>query len=464
MKIKDEQEEIQEMQWRPDGKLESVTRSVSSGKLNLNFDYDVSGNRIAKHVVDNNGELLHSTYYVRDAQGNVMSVYKLGIDTVLSSLSYAQKERHIYGSSMLGMDTDSLELISPVVGDTTLYSYLVGNKRYQMSNHLGNVLAVISDKKLPVPVSGLVSYYLPEIVSTSDYSPFGVELEGRNFNSEKFRYGFNGKEKDDEVKGSGNHIDFGARGYDPRKGRWLSVDPLAMKYPQLSPFNFVGNMPIIAVDPDGRYIYFVTANITTGKPEIQKANFETIANYLNSTEDGKALLAVFIDNPDRDLYVTIGNTQNNKALHTAYFDKNNKVGEPPMTSIGKNKYFNNLSETLENFEGVLVVNPKAEIQFIILDEKYLGKRVLNPADEPYIKTQTKAFGHELGSHAKNPSGNETKDHHNWGQDGHSHSKDVGTGEAKSLNTQINKLKRGDVKNDLKTKEQSHRSYKLERDK
>ena len=50
--IKDEQEETDSMIWRPDGKLEKIVRSSSSGKLNLKFDYDVSGNRIAKHVID----------------------------------------------------------------------------------------------------------------------------------------------------------------------------------------------------------------------------------------------------------------------------------------------------------------------------------------------------------------------------------------------------------------------------
>ena len=120
--IKDEQEEIEEMKWRPDGKLEAVIRNVSSSKLKLKFDYDVSGKRVAKHVIDNNDNLLNSTYYVRDAQGNVMSVYKLNIDTILSSLSFAQKERHIYGSSMLGMDTDSLEMIGASVLDTTIFS------------------------------------------------------------------------------------------------------------------------------------------------------------------------------------------------------------------------------------------------------------------------------------------------------------------------------------------------------
>src|SRR5690606_36422730 len=49
-----------------------------------------------------------------------------------------------------------------------------------------------------------------------------------------YRYGFNGMEKDNEVKGKGNSYDFGARMYDSRLGRWLSIDPLTGKYPNLS--------------------------------------------------------------------------------------------------------------------------------------------------------------------------------------------------------------------------------------
>jgi RHS repeat-associated protein len=82
-------------------------------------------------------------------------------------------------------------------------------------------------------------------------------MPGRNFNTTTYRYGFNGKEKDDELKGSGNSYDFGARIYDPRVGRWLAVDPLSGKYPNLSPYNFVANMPICAIDPDGKLIIFV---------------------------------------------------------------------------------------------------------------------------------------------------------------------------------------------------------------
>src|SRR5690554_5753647 len=69
-----------------------------------------------------------------------------------------------------------------------------------------------------------------------------------------YRYGFNGMERDDDIKGKGNSYDFGARLYDSRLGRWLSIDPLASKYPGLSPYNFVANTPIQAIDPDGQYI------------------------------------------------------------------------------------------------------------------------------------------------------------------------------------------------------------------
>lgn len=55
----------------------------------------------------------------------------------------------------------------------------------------------------------------------------------------RYRFGFNGKENDNEVKGTGNQLDFGARIYDPRLGRWLSLDPLQAKYPGFSPYNYV---------------------------------------------------------------------------------------------------------------------------------------------------------------------------------------------------------------------------------
>jgi RHS repeat-associated protein len=82
-------------------------------------------------------------------------------------------------------------------------------------------------------------------------------LPGRKWSpasTDKYRFGFNGKEKDDEVNGDGNSMDFGARINDTRLGRWLSLDPLQAKYPDLSPYNSVGNNPIVFIDPNGKKI------------------------------------------------------------------------------------------------------------------------------------------------------------------------------------------------------------------
>jgi RHS repeat-associated protein len=124
----------------------------------------------------------------------------------------------------------------------------------EISNHLGNVLTVINDKKdgqLDSTASlNYYGYYTPQIVSAADYYPFG--WVSRNFQSNAYRYGFNGKERDDAVKGGeGTQLDYGMRIYDPRVGRFLSVDPITRSFPMLTPYQFAENQPIWAVDLDG---------------------------------------------------------------------------------------------------------------------------------------------------------------------------------------------------------------------
>ena len=69
-----------------------------------------------------------------------------------------------------------------------------------------------------------------------------------------YRFGFNGMEHETEIYGEGNAYNFGARIYDSRIGKWLSVDPLQKKYSYLSTYNFVANNPILFIDPDGQKI------------------------------------------------------------------------------------------------------------------------------------------------------------------------------------------------------------------
>lgn len=66
-----------------------------------------------------------------------------------------------------------------------------------------------------------------------------------------YRYGFNGKENDNEIKGEGNQQDYGMRIYDPRLGKFLSLDPIAGEYPELSPYQFSHNSPVFLIDLDG---------------------------------------------------------------------------------------------------------------------------------------------------------------------------------------------------------------------
>jgi RHS repeat-associated protein len=92
-------------------------------------------------------------------------------------------------------------------------------------------------------------YYL----SLHDYEPYGSSLPGRGFETadltNKYRFGFNGQEKENEI--NEGEYDFGARLYDSRICRWLSLDPLAAEFPSSSNYAFAINCPILFYDPDG---------------------------------------------------------------------------------------------------------------------------------------------------------------------------------------------------------------------
>ena len=73
--------------------------------------------------------------------------------------------------------------------------------------------------------------YEPELLSCNNYYPFGMMLPLRNYEQNGHRYGFNGMERDDEMRscdvatGKGNSYTTHFRQYDPRLARWLSPDP-----------------------------------------------------------------------------------------------------------------------------------------------------------------------------------------------------------------------------------------------
>ena len=100
-----------------------------------------------------------------------------------------------------------------------------------------------------------------------------------------YRYGFNGHEKDDEVSGSGNSYDFGARMYSPRLGRFLSVDPLTEHFPHYSPYQFAGNTPIQAIDLDGAEEFHYTKKTNDkGETVFEVSHVEDIVDYVMNWE------------------------------------------------------------------------------------------------------------------------------------------------------------------------------------
>ena len=69
--------------------------------------------------------------------------------------------------------------------------------------------------------------------------------------SSDYRYGFQGQEKDDELKGPGNSLNYTFRMHDPRVGRFFATDPLAYSYPYNSPYAFSENDVISHVELEG---------------------------------------------------------------------------------------------------------------------------------------------------------------------------------------------------------------------
>lgn len=184
------------------------------------------------------------------------------------------EERPLYGSSRLGT-FDRREYMRDILTPAPVADVIQPmNLKYELTDHLGNVCAVVSGRLLDGGNSG--SAKQAELISANGYEPFGSLLPGRNFSSNTYAHGFNGMRKDDEVHGAtGTSYDFGARLYDPRVGRWLSLDPLAAKVPDASPYAFAINSPILMYDEGGNIfrIYYEVQNKATGKTTLTYVDF-----------------------------------------------------------------------------------------------------------------------------------------------------------------------------------------------
>jgi RHS repeat-associated protein len=119
----------------------------------------------------------------------------------------------------------------------------------QLGNHLGNVLTTITDRKFGVSSNGTtVDYFEPDMLSGTDYYAFGSAM--RVAGEGAYRFGFNGKEMSNEIKGGvGNNYTAEFWEYDPRIGRRWNLDPRPMV--GVSEYSAFNNNPILHSDPLG---------------------------------------------------------------------------------------------------------------------------------------------------------------------------------------------------------------------
>jgi RHS repeat-associated protein len=253
--------------WNVYGKVKAIRKH--NGDSIVIF-YDPVGNRLEKRLYPHSGTA-DTTKYTRDASGNIMAIYDRHKDTVRLT------EWDMYGAGRIGSVDTILRMQKLRIGVGTLDSltimYLEGQKQYELTNHLGNVLVTVSDKKIPVDTVStdtLAKYYLPLVITATSYAPYGMVEPGRSYNlptDSSFNFGFNSMMEDNSIYGTGDYYSTFYRGYDPRLGRWLSNDPKMDLYPNWSPYSFSLDNPLTFIDPHGDGPGFWTINeiVSIGK-------------------------------------------------------------------------------------------------------------------------------------------------------------------------------------------------------
>lgn len=207
----DTKEGVNSIQWNLYGKLSKI---IKSDGTELSFLYDATGNRVYKKSYKASAPLQTSTtYYVRDAGGNPLAVYERTIPNSTTE-RYDLKEQPIYGSSRLGQrvlggslfrtgsipDPNSVGYPEqfPWILNETIFKRTLNQKNYEITDHLGNVHAVIADYKVPAPADANTMWNKRFdnnttegfAVNTSPTPPAGTTVT--NVNNQLRIYGTNG--------------------------------------------------------------------------------------------------------------------------------------------------------------------------------------------------------------------------------------------------------------------------------
>lgn len=165
-----------------------------------------------------------------------------------------------------------------------------------------------------------------------------------------YRYGFQGQEMDDEVKGEGNSINFRFRMHDPRIGRFFAIDPLTSKYPHYTPYSFSGNKIIVFRELEGlEEIHFKTYDKEKKawieeNPDLIVINnnlTENVNCYMYQNSNGDVIKAVYHGHRSKDRKVSEGGLANNLLLESWYGLSDDKY-DSPLPGVDDHTYYDPL--------------------------------------------------------------------------------------------------------------------------
>lgn len=292
----------------------------------LNYTYNPNSNKILK--VD---DASNNTASFADVAGND---YTYGLDGSLLSdankgitieYNYLKLPRRIVKGSTVILneyDANGRKLKETIGSNYTDYSgnkiykngalyqiahdegrIIDGQYEYFINDHLGNLRVAFRD-----------SAGIAKISQKQDFDPWGAELQKisylkSNWKQSDFKY--SGKEFIEET----GYTDFGARLYDNLVPRFITQDLKATEYFNTSPYGFVLNRPTVAIDPDGKRLFFVAGagNDGAGWNYISKwskaFNESGIQGFttLNASHDNPNGLRSGVGTPFKDIVFTTFN-------------------------------------------------------------------------------------------------------------------------------------------------------------